>query len=298
MDSISETFVCIGEEGRFCEEDNVKEEKPTVSSDCTENDSTIANTSQPKSKTVRFCTPQDAVGQGYSAEITAIDVNAPKSEVWVARYIHYTSKYGLGFLFNTGSAGVYFNDSTKIVLSADGKVFQYTEKHPRDSSKECKVVHQKHLIGAYPIELLKKVSLLLQFRYYLVDQQRKNEGTDFSQRDFPLVQQSSKNLATKGACASVKFGQSSTRFNSFLHTVAQKRDGENAKDENMVYLHKWVRTKQAFFFCLSNRKIQVVFHDRSEVILCEDGGKFTYVNKLGQPSVQTMDDERVERIYL
>jgi hypothetical protein len=47
-------------------------------------------------------------------------------QVWVVRYVDYTSKYGLGFLFNTGSAGVYFNDSTKIVLSADGTVFQYT----------------------------------------------------------------------------------------------------------------------------------------------------------------------------
>eukprot|EP01032_Pedospumella_encystans_P015351 gene15351-17565_t len=260
MESISETFVCIGEKGRFCEEDVVKEEKPTASSDCKENDSTIANTSPPKSKTVRFCTPQgqlvsptdgvkqvnsletlyarlkdrvadylttDAVGQGHSAEMAASDVNASNSEVWVARYIHYTSKYGLGFLFNTGSAGVYFNDSTKIVLSADGK----------------------------------KVSLLLQFRNYLVDQQRKNEGTDFSQRDFPL-----------------------------------KRDGENSTGDNMVYLHKWVRTKRAFLFCLSNRTIQVVFCDRSEVILAAGGLNCTYVNKLGQRSEHTIDDNSIPGI--
>ena len=56
MDSKSETVVCIGEKSRFCEEDVVKKEKPTAPSDGTENDSTIANTSPPKSKTVRFCT--------------------------------------------------------------------------------------------------------------------------------------------------------------------------------------------------------------------------------------------------
>mmetsp|Transcript_41280 Transcript_41280/g.71522 ORF Transcript_41280/g.71522 Transcript_41280/m.71522 type:complete len:220 (-) Transcript_41280:109-768(-) len=183
MDSISETVVCIGEKSRFCEEGVAKKEKPTAPTDGTENDSTIANTSQPKLKTVRFCTPlgetisltdrvkqvnsletfyaalkdrvvdylaTNAAGHDPSAEMAAIDVNASNSEVWVARYVHYTSKYGLGFLFNTGSAGVYFNDSTKIVLSADGKVFQYTEKHPHDSFEGYKVVHQKHLISAYP----------------------------------------------------------------------------------------------------------------------------------------------------
>ena len=30
------------------------------------------------------------------------------ANVWVSRYVDYTSKYGLGFLLNTGSAGVYF----------------------------------------------------------------------------------------------------------------------------------------------------------------------------------------------
>jgi hypothetical protein len=28
-----------------------------------------------------------------------------KANIWVVRYVDYTSKYGLGFLLNTGSAG-------------------------------------------------------------------------------------------------------------------------------------------------------------------------------------------------
>eukprot|EP01035_Chromulina_nebulosa_P022024 gene22024-28508_t len=65
-------------------------------------------------------------------EVRAIDdVSKLIAKVWVVRYVDYTSKYGLGFLFNTGSAGVYFNDSTKIVLSADGMVFQYNERRRR-----------------------------------------------------------------------------------------------------------------------------------------------------------------------
>ena len=47
---------------------------------------------------------------------------------WVTRYVDYTSKYGLGFLLNDGSSGVYFNDSTKAVHAAVGEEFVYVER--------------------------------------------------------------------------------------------------------------------------------------------------------------------------
>ena len=46
------------------------------------------------------------------------------------RYVDYTSKYGLGYLLNDGSTGVYFNDSTKIVLGAQGSGFQVSPAAP------------------------------------------------------------------------------------------------------------------------------------------------------------------------
>ena len=57
-----------------------------------------------------------ATGQGLGAlsSPNSLHVHAHKATVWVVRYVDYTSKYGLGFLLNTGSAGVYFNDSTKV----------------------------------------------------------------------------------------------------------------------------------------------------------------------------------------
>merc|ERR1712032_590749 len=47
---------------------------------------------------------------------------------WVTRYVDYTSKYGLGFLLNDGSSGVYFNDSTKAVHSVTTDEFVYIER--------------------------------------------------------------------------------------------------------------------------------------------------------------------------
>jgi hypothetical protein len=45
--------------------------------------------------------------------------------LWVTQSVDYTSKYGLGYLFSNGSAGVYFNDSTKIICAPDGLTFDY-----------------------------------------------------------------------------------------------------------------------------------------------------------------------------
>lgn len=45
----------------------------------------------------------------------------PSSDIWVKKWVDYSSKYGLGYLLNTGSAGAFFNDSTKIILDKDGK---------------------------------------------------------------------------------------------------------------------------------------------------------------------------------
>jgi polo-like kinase 1 len=97
----------------------------------------------------------------------------PAATIWVVRYVDYTSKYGLGFLLNTGSAGVYFNDSTKIVVSPDGTIFQYSERKRKDkgaTSSEHSI--QTHSVLKFPAELQKKVTLLRHFRNYLVDQQK------------------------------------------------------------------------------------------------------------------------------
>ena len=59
----------------------------------------------------------------------------------------------------------------------------------------------------------------------------------------------------------------------------------------MPFLKKWVRTRHAILFRLSNRTVQVLFFDRSEVLLSSEARMVTYVNKQGmmkyQPSHHT-----------
>ena len=102
------------------------------------------------------------------------------ANIWVVRYVDYTSKYGLGFLLNTGSAGVYFNDSTKIIVSPDGCSFQYNERKRKEKgTNSSEHTIQSHSVSRYPLELQKKVTLLRHFRNYLVDQQKGKRNSFF-----------------------------------------------------------------------------------------------------------------------
>ena len=40
------------------------------------------------------------------------------STIFVKKWVDYSSKYGLGYLLSDGSTGIYFNDSSKIVIDA------------------------------------------------------------------------------------------------------------------------------------------------------------------------------------
>jgi len=55
-----------------------------------------------------------------------------KSEVWVKKWVDYSSKYGLGYLLSNGTTGVFFNDSSKIILDQKSVSFEYMERRPTD----------------------------------------------------------------------------------------------------------------------------------------------------------------------
>jgi hypothetical protein len=241
--------------------------------------------------------------------------------------VDYTSKYGLGFLFNTGSAGVYFNDSTKIVLSPDGTVFQYIErKRKENSSSSSEHSSQTHLLSCYPAELQKKVTLLKHFRNYLVDQQRSSEAAtatadgaaaasappaaDFNSNANASAAAAAAAGSGDGACAAIKYGESSVKYSgtatgaTATAVVAEQagagemsmdnedndNEEEQDQDSNLPFLKKWVRTKHAILFRISNRTVQIVFYDRSEVLLSSEARMVTYVNKQGQRSEHSLDD--------
>jgi polo-like kinase 1 len=211
-----------------------------------------------------------------------------QTKAWVVRYVDYTSKYGLGYLLNTGAAGVYFNDSTKIVLSPDGTIFQYIERRKSDSNFVTDASTQFHSLFAYPVELQKKVLLLKHFKNYLIEQHKScmagNEGnSNYSEpvQSLPMMQD---NGVGSGANPNIPFGFSSI----FNVTGSDRLNIEESSD--MVFVKKWVRTRHAILFRLSNKTVHVVFFDRSEVMLSSEDRVITYVNKQGSRQEFMLED--------
>eukprot|EP00826_Nyctotherus_ovalis_P034798 TRINITY_DN2927_c0_g2_i10.p1 TRINITY_DN2927_c0_g2~~TRINITY_DN2927_c0_g2_i10.p1 ORF type:complete len:435 (-),score=115.76 TRINITY_DN2927_c0_g2_i10:656-1891(-) len=64
-----------------------------------------------KSETVSVAKAEAIV----KAEVARHSANRT-SETWIARWLDYSSKYGLGFVTTNGCVGVHFNDNSKIVL--------------------------------------------------------------------------------------------------------------------------------------------------------------------------------------
>jgi len=65
---------------------------------------------------------------------------------------------------SNGSTGVFFNDSTKIVLEPKGTYFEYIERRSSDRQD----IVTSHNISDYPKDTLnKKVTLVLHFKSYL-----------------------------------------------------------------------------------------------------------------------------------
>jgi len=84
------------------------------------------------------------------------DIAKANQEVWVKKWVDYSSKYGLGYFLSNDATGVFFNDSTKIALDPNGYHFSYMERRTSDRQDLCK----EYNLTDYPKELQKKVTLL------------------------------------------------------------------------------------------------------------------------------------------
>lgn len=158
-----------------------------------------------------------------------LQINGP--EVWVKKWVDYSSKYGLGYLLSNGATGVFFNDATKIILGPAGHRFEYMER--KGPEKQDMVT--THSLTDYPKEMQKKVTLLQHFRSYLEGDIKQETGLEDENQ--PL---------------------------------------------NKVYVKKWMRTRHAIMFRLSNKIVQVNFQDHTEIILSSETRVVTYVNKKGE----------------
>lgn len=78
--------------------------------------------------------------------------------VSISKWIDYSNKYGFGFQLSDGSVGVNFNDSTRLILLANGRTLEYV-----DLSNHVRTL----TTSSVSADLEKKVALLIYFGHYM-----------------------------------------------------------------------------------------------------------------------------------
>jgi len=175
-------------------------------------------------------------------------------EVWVTKWVDYSSKYGVGYIMSDKSIGVYFNDSTKIILAPDGKCFDYITRRTQEKPE----IRTTNTFEQYPDDLKKKVTLLRHFKNCLTaDVPDKKDGSSMGKSSLPPPAQD--NIKKEGDASSAPFelGQA-------------------------PYVKKWTSNNHAIMFQLSNKVVQIVFFDKTEAVLSSKAQIVTYVDKRSQ----------------
>nr|XP_026484677.1 serine/threonine-protein kinase polo isoform X2 [Vanessa tameamea]XP_026484678.1 serine/threonine-protein kinase polo isoform X2 [Vanessa tameamea] len=90
------------------------------------------------------------------------DMSDPAAQplVWVGKWVDYSDKYGFGYQLCDESVGVMFNDTTKLIMLANGVNVHYINRQGQE---------QYMTMREYPQELDKKMKLLTYFRRYMTE---------------------------------------------------------------------------------------------------------------------------------
>eukprot|EP01135_Chromosphaera_perkinsii_P010996 Nk52_evm30s2309 gene=Nk52_evmTU30s2309 len=155
--------------------------------------------------------------------------------LFVSKWVDYSDKYGLGYTLCDGSAGVLFNDCSRIILAPDSSTVEYVYNDKATKTTSAKI----YTIDQYPPELYKKITLLKHFRNYMMER---------------------------------------LQGGSVVSVSSSENDSNAVQKCKYPHVKKWLRTKKAIVFRLSNKIIQVNFFDHAKVILSAEMNMVTYIN--------------------
>jgi len=131
--------------------------------------------------------------------------------------------------------------------------FDYITRRTQDVPEQ----RSTHLFDSYPEDLRKKVVLLHHFKNYMVtDWLERREGATTGESNIPRM------------CISSQI--------------------TSADSSQVPYVKKWTRNRHAIMFQLSNKIVQVVFFDKTEIVLSSRSQTVTYVDKKAQVVVHPL----------
>ena len=188
-------------------------------------------------------------------------------EVYVTKWVDYSSKYGLGYLLSNGFTGVYLNDCTKILFNSITNTINYVERKMTD---EKDMIYSFNINGA-PKELHKKILIFQNFKKYFDEEIKADREKEEKKEEEKL-----KMCKTAKKKVKKQLEKSNTNV------------GIQPQPSDSVFVRKWMKTKQAIIFRLSDKTIQFGFKDNTEIIFYKDN--ISYKNKKGEVNIFTIDD--------
>ena len=224
-------------------------------------------------------------GEGSTKDITTVNENESKNmenndkekekekeklkevDIFVTKWVDYSSKYGIGYLLSNNLIGVYFNDCTKLIYNPRTAKLSFIE---RNATKDKDMMYNFGIKEA-PKELQKKILIFQQFKKYF-EEELNPEKTD------------------KDKDKDAKSHHKSRKKKSDKNKEEEKKEKPEDKEQegDNVFLRKWLRTNQAIIFRLSNKTIQVIFKDKTEIILFDD--MVSYKDKKKYVKTYKVDD--------
>ena len=224
-------------------------------------------------------------GEGSTKDITTVNENESKNmenndkekekekeklkevDIFVTKWVDYSSKYGIGYLLSNNLIGVYFNDCTKLIYNPRTAKLSFIE---RNATKDKDMMYNFGIKEA-PKELQKKILIFQQFKKYF-EEELNPEKTD------------------KDKDKDAKSHHKSKRKKGDKNKEQEKKEKPEDKEQegDNVFLRKWLRTNQAIIFRLSNKTIQVIFKDKTEIILFDD--MVSYKDKKKYVKTYKVDD--------
>ncbi|GAA6047057.1 hypothetical protein JCM3770_004175 [Rhodotorula araucariae] len=110
--------------------------------------------------------------EGCGGDELPRDGDAPR--VFITSWVDYTHKYGTAYSLTDGTAGLYFNDSTTMVLSPDKEHFDYISNRASNI-----YTRRHHALSAVPAALERKAYLLRYFEDYMAKTLRRDVSWTF-----------------------------------------------------------------------------------------------------------------------
>ena len=99
--------------------------------------------------------------------------------IFVTKWVDYSSKYGIGYLLSNNLIGVYFNDCTKLIYNPRTSKISFIE---RNTTKEKDMMYNFGIKEA-PKELQKKILIFQQFKKYFEEESNPDKTDKDKEKD-------------------------------------------------------------------------------------------------------------------